>query len=151
MTIREEAEYYRLLLAMRIIRRDDVIAWADQLLMQTAVPVPVLDVSLATKAKDYELDALLGKVPGDGDLALAAHAALCQFKLLLHELPLDDAIKRIISYGNTASIPEKEHLDACLFRDLYDGMLEGYSGSEEELWQRLHDFVNQHAQQPAGK
>jgi hypothetical protein len=70
-------------------------------------------------------------------------------------MPLDDAIKRIISYGNTASVPEKEHLAALLFRDLYDGMLagdlDGYCGSEDELWQMLHDFVNQHAQEAASK
>src|SRR4051812_33538446 len=101
MTIREQAEYHRLLLAMAIIRREDVIAWADQLIMQSAVPVEVINISLATQAKNYELDALLGKIPGDGDLALAAHTALGRLKLLLHELPLADAIKRIISFGNT--------------------------------------------------
>jgi hypothetical protein len=145
MTIHEQAEYHRLLLVMGIIRREHVIAWADQLLLQSAVPVEVIDISLAVHAKEYELDALLKKVPGEGDLALAAHAALGRLKVLLHDLPLADAVKKIVEYGSTAKVPEEEHQAAILFRDLYDDMLAGYSGSETELWQMLGDFVNRHA------
>ena len=145
MTIREQAEYHRLLLAMGIIRREDVIAWADQLLLQSAVPVQVIDVSLAVHAKEYELDALLAKVPGEGDLAHAAHAALGRLKVLLHDLPLGDAVKKIVEYGNTARISEQEHIDVTNFRVIYQDMLAGHCGSEEELWQMLRDFVNRHA------
>ena len=146
MTIREEAEYHRLLLAMGINRPEDVIAWADQLLLLKPVPVEVINVSLAAQAKDYELDTLLTKVGGEGDLALAAHAALARLKLLLHHLPLDDAVKKLVTYGSTARVPQTEHQAATLLRVIYEDMLAGNCGSEQELWQMIRDFINRHAQ-----
>jgi len=146
MTIREEAEYHRLLLAMGINRPEDVIAWADQLLLLKSVPIEVINVSLAAQAKDYELDTLLTKVGGEGDLALAAHAALGRLEPLLHDLPLADAVNKLVAYGSTARVPQTEHEAAALLRDLYEDMLDGHCGSEQELWQTIRDFINRHAQ-----
>jgi hypothetical protein len=141
MTIREQAEYHRILLAMGVERREDIIQWADQLLLHGTVPVEVIDVSLAANAKDHEVDSLLKAVPGDGDLSRAAHAALARFRVVLHDLALKEAVVKVVAYGNTASVPEHERYDATLFDILYEEMLAGHCGSEEELWQMLDDFA----------
>ena len=35
MTLREQAEYHRVLLAMGLVRREDVIAWADRVVLES--------------------------------------------------------------------------------------------------------------------
>jgi hypothetical protein len=149
MTIREQAEYHRLLLAMGIHRREDVIAWADQLITQGGAPIQVINLSLAAQAKDYELDSLLAIIPGDGDLALAAHAALRRFKMLLPDLSLEDAVKQLVTYGNTARVPESEHHVATFFRVRYDHIGVGHAESENELWELIGVFLCRHAEEPA--
>jgi hypothetical protein len=150
MTIREQAEYHRLLLAMGLAPREEVINWADQLILRGAVPVEVIDVSLAVDKKPDQLDALLAAVPGEGNLERAAYAVLSRFKRALRGLSLRDAVKKIVRYGDAAAVPEQQRQDARLFDVLYEHAVVGYGGSEAETRQRLEDFVNRYAMEPAG-
>ena len=149
MTIREQAEYHRLLLAMGLVRGEDVIAWADGLILRGDAPVEVIDVSLAMNASNHDLDGVLRAVRGDGDLTAAAHAALSRLRPRLPELLLKDAVEKVVRYGSTACVPELEHHDAMLFDVLYEEMVEGYCGSEADLRRMLQDCVNRHAAEPA--
>jgi hypothetical protein len=148
MTTREQAEYHRLLLAMRLISREEVIAWADDLILRGTVPIEVIEVSIAIHARDDELDAVLRAVRGDGDLTVAAHAALSRLKPVLDGLPLGDAIDKVVRYGSSARIPELEQRDATIFDVLYEEMVAGYCGSEPDLRRMLRDFLDRHAAEP---
>ena len=150
MTVREQAEYYRVLLAMGLVRREDVIAWADRVVLESAGPPEVIDVSLATHKPDHEVDALLQAVRGAGDLAAAAHAALHRLKPTLRDRPLKDAVKVVVAYGRAARVSDGEYFDAVLFEVLYDEMTEGYCGTEAEVWDALKAFVERYTA-PYGK
>ena len=150
MTVREQAEYHRLLLAMRLERREDVIDWADQLLLRVAVPAGVIDVSLAVHSTDHELDALLKAVPGEGDIVGAAHAALARLKPRLRDMRLEEAVSSLVAYGHAAMLPDEEHREATLFGWLYEDLRAGYCGSDDELWQRIGQFVARHASEDGG-
>src|SRR5438045_198723 len=100
--LREEAEYLRLALVMGLIGPEEVVAWADRVIdALNEPPIQVIDVSLASSRSPDEIVDLLDAIPGDGDLAAAAHRALGLFlpRFRAGSISLEQAAEMLWAYS----------------------------------------------------
>src|SRR3954451_14503858 len=79
-TLKEEAEFHRIALAMALMDIDAVVAWADRTIDRLPEPpIQVIDVSLAGSRLATEVVDLLSLVSGPGDTRKVAHQVLGLF------------------------------------------------------------------------
>ena len=145
--MREEAEYLRIALAMGLISKDAVVAWADRIIAALDEPlIQVIDVSLSAGRPEVEVMDLLAAVPGSGDLAAAAHRAL---GLLLQEfragrISLERVVEALWAYSNWATVPEGEQVQAVNFTDALFCAQRGYYGTLESVRSEIGSFLDEH-------
>ena len=73
----EQAETFRLLLAIGAAPKAEIIAWADDIIARESHPPAwLIDISLAANDDDQSLEAKLREVPCEGDRMVAAYAAV---------------------------------------------------------------------------
>jgi len=146
--LKEEAEYLRLALAMGLTTADEVVEWADgQIAALDEPPIQVIDVSLAGSWRAVEIMGLLNVVPGEADLARAAHRALGLFLRRLRDggISLEQAAEMLWAYSNWASVPEDERLWASNFTDVVNCLNLGYYGTPESVRSEVEEFLTRHA------
>jgi RNAse (barnase) inhibitor barstar len=145
--LREEAEYLRIALAMDLIAKDAVVAWADRIIaVLDKPPIQVIDVSLSAGRPEVVVMDLLAAVPGSGDLAAAAHRAL---RLLLLEaragrVPLERVVEALWAYSNWATVPEGERVRAGNLTDALICAQRGYYGTLESVRSEIEAFLVEH-------
>jgi hypothetical protein len=150
-TLREEAEYLRLALAMGLLDKDAAVAWADRtILALDNPPIEVIEVSMAGNQPPDEMMKLLAAIPGEGDLTAAAHRVL---KLLRDQLEagkisLEEAADRLWTYHVCASVPEDERLQAGNFSDCWFCAQQGYWGSPDSVREDVMSFLAQQTSPP---
>jgi hypothetical protein len=148
-TLREEAEFHRLALAMALTDVDTVVAWADQTIAALPEPpIQVIDVSLAGGRPADEVVDLLALIPGKGDLTGVAHRMLGLFheRMRAGEIELELAVDMLWAYHNWAQIPENERLQAGNFHDALFCAQHGYYGTLESVRQEILEFACEHAE-----
>jgi hypothetical protein len=148
-TLREQAEFFRLALLMGLAEVPAVIAWADALIVSSAeVPPQLIDVSLAAAGPADEVAALLGRLPGEGDPARAAHRVLGTLlaRLYAGELSGPEAAELLGAYGFHAAAPEAERQEAGNFPEYLYCWREGHWGTEEQLRRDVEEFLTSHAE-----
>jgi hypothetical protein len=147
-TLREEAEFHRLTLAMALTDVNAVVAWADQTIAALPEPpIQVIDVALAGSRPADELVDLLAVVPGRGNLTAVAHQVL---GLLLRrfrngEFSEELAVDMLWAYHNWADIPEQERLQAGNFADALCCAQQGYYGTLDSVREEILEFLGTHA------
>ena len=120
-SLREDAEYLRVALAMGLIDNGLAIAWADRMVMELEKPpLELIDVSSATKQPRDELMRLLAKVPGAGDLSRVAREALWLLRERFEagEIPLETAVEMIAAFATFAESPSTEWAAADALSEL---------------------------------
>ena len=146
-SIREEAEHFRVALAMGLLDRGEVVAWADRIIMDLDNPPgKIIEVSLAGARPADELERLLADIPGPADVALAAHAVLgiLRERLEAGAVTLASAVDMLWTYHQVAAIPESEKLQASVISYLLDSAIDGYYGTIEGVREEVLRFLNQH-------
>lgn len=130
--LREEAETLRLGLLMGLVEPEEVVAWADRVIIELAAPpIEVIDIAMASRQPADEVARLLARVPGPADFTAAAHRALgiLQERFLAGNLPLEVVADMLYVYSTAAKIPEAERQMAAIFIDEY--YLSSYYGTIE--------------------
>src|SRR5687768_5616643 len=131
-TLREDAEFHRLALAIGLIGVDMVVAWADQVIaLSPEPPIQLIDVSLAGSRYPDEVIALLGLIPGEGDLEVAAHRVLGLFlqRFRSGDMALRTAVDMLEAYQRWAVIPDQERFEAVHFWFDLPLIQQGYYGT----------------------
>jgi hypothetical protein len=149
-SLRVQAEYLRLALAMSLLEKDAAVSWADRTILGSKdPPIEVIEVSLATNKPSDEMMDLLAVVPGEGDLTAAAHQvlALLRKRLAVGEVTLEAAVVMLEVYSQLAIVPEEELLRAANFGEYLYLAQERYSGSREGVGNEVLNFL---AQQTSG-
>ena len=81
-THKEQAEYFRVCLAMELITSDVIVSWADSIIAELdKPPVEIIEVCLADVGDPEDVQARLADVSGEGDLIKARHMVCAK----LHE------------------------------------------------------------------
>jgi hypothetical protein len=146
-TLREQAEFLRLALAMGLISQHDVIAWADNMIGACEeAPIEIINVSPAANRPVHEVMSRLADVPGEADLAAVAHRtlALLRQRLVRDEVSLKGAVRALAAYRCWAWVPEAERLNAGYFEGLLDVAREGQYGSLQTVREELLRFLTEH-------
>jgi hypothetical protein len=146
-TLREQAEFYRLALAMGLMSQRYVNAWADNIIGACdEPPIEVIDVALAASRPTHEVMSRLAEVPGEADLAAAAHRALglLRQRLVRDELSLEGAVQTLAAYHCWAHVPEGESLEAGNFQELLYLAREGLYGTFQSVREELLRFLTEH-------
>jgi hypothetical protein len=133
---------------MGLIDTDAVVAWADHLIAsRDRSPMQVMDVALAGRRPVIEVIDLLGTVPGDGNLAAAAHWALGLLlqQFLAGRVPLERAVDMLWAYSNWAAVPEDERQRAGNFTDALFCAQRGYCGTLDSVRAEVEAFLLEHA------
>jgi hypothetical protein len=147
-TLKEEAEFHRIALAMALMDIDAVVAWADRTIeLLPEPPIQVIDVSLAGSRAAAEVVDLLSVVSGPGDTRKVAHQVLGLFlqRFAAGELALEAAVGMLWAYHNWADIAEDERLQAANFYDALNCAQRGYYGTLDAVRQEIMDFARAHA------
>jgi hypothetical protein len=143
-TLREEAEYYRIALAMGLIDAEMVVAWADRTIAALPEPpIQVVDVALSGGRREFEIMDLLKLVPGGGDLTAVAHQVLALFgqRFRSGEFELEAAVEKLSAYAAWATISEDEQVRASNFDDFLYGVKHGQYCTVESLRREIIDFA----------
>jgi hypothetical protein len=147
-TLREEAEFQRLALAMALTNVDAVVAWADRTIVALPEPpIQVIDVALAGSLPADQVVELLSAVPGGGDLTTVAHQVLRLFlqRFQTGDIALELAVEMLWAYHNWAHISEPERQEAANFDDALFLARQGHYGTLETVRQDILDFSRAHA------
>ncbi len=148
-TLREEAEFLALALAMGLVEKAEVIAWADGHIVDMDVPpIEIIDVSLAGGMQPKEVVPLLKRVRGTGDLTAVAHQVLglLRRRLLCGAVTPPQADAALSAYLSVAEVPSVEWL-AILDRH-------NYVAEPGDTWTDVSpnggtaDFLDRHAVDP---
>ncbi|MBX7247299.1 MAG: hypothetical protein K1X53_17525 [Candidatus Sumerlaeaceae bacterium] len=151
LTLKEEAEYQRLALAMGLTDIDSVVAWADQKIVSLPEPpIQVIDVSLTGSRPAHAVMELLAQFPGNGDLTTVAHQVLALFRqrFLKGDVPVALAVDQLSAYSNRATIPRGEWAEVCDFRLYFFEIQEGIYGTLDHLKEHIMTFANKYAGKP---
>jgi hypothetical protein len=91
--IAQEAELKRLELSLGLISKDDVIAWADEIIAETKNPLfQFYDISLAANRSTKDVELLLRDLREGADIAEVSEAAFRRFAISrLRELEAGNA------------------------------------------------------------
>jgi hypothetical protein len=146
-TLRGQAEFLRLALAMGLIGQQDVVAWADTTIgALDEPPVEIIDVALAGNAPVHQVMSRLAEVPGQADLAASAHRALALLRqrVLRDEVSLEDAVRALAAYHCWARVPEQESLQAGNFEEWLYLAQQGKYGTLESVREELLLFLAEH-------
>lgn len=133
---------------MGIINPDEVLVWADRMIAALDdPPIQIIDISLAGSRRAIEIMDLLAAVPGDGDLAAAAHRALALFlqRFRAGGISLEQAAEMLLAYSNWASVPEGERLWASNFTDVVYCLDQGYAGTPDSVRSEIEEFLSRYA------
>jgi hypothetical protein len=147
--LREEAETLRLGLAMSLVSPEEVIAWADRVVVEMAEPpIEIIDVAAATRQPPDELARLLKRVPGPADLTTGAHRVLgiLRARAAVGGLALGAVTNMLWVYSAEAVIPEVERLAASNFDYEYECL--AYYGTPEGLGEEIGRFLAMNAAEP---
>ena len=147
-SLREESEYLRLALAMGLVDKDMVIAWADRVVMASQDPqIEVIEVSLARSRPTDEIMGILASIPGEGDLTITAHHVLrlLRERLKAGDVSLESAVDMLWAYHVWADVPEGERLNAGNFPEYLYGAKEGYWGTLDGVREEVMQFIAEHA------
>jgi hypothetical protein len=150
-TLKEEAEFQGLALAMAMTDIPAVIAWADRIIGKLPEPpIQVIDVSLAGNQPANEVMRVLSLVPGPGDLRRTAHQILGLFleRFLSDKFTLQAAVDALWAYSNWADIDEDERLAAGNFIDELNCAQLGHYGTSETVRVRVIEFARARATEP---
>lgn len=150
-SLREEAEYFRLALAMALLDKDAAVVWADRTIMALDdPPIEVIEVSLAGNKLPFEMMSLLASVPGPGDLTAVAHQVLglLRERLEAGDATLEAAVDMLWGYHNWAAVSEDERRRACKFSADLFGAQEGFWGTLDNLREEVMAFLVRHASPP---
>jgi hypothetical protein len=143
-SLKEEAEYLRLTLAMGLTTPDEVVGWADgQIAALDEPPIQVVDVSLAGSQPAFEIMCLLSAVPGGADLTRAAHRALGLFRCRFRAggISLEQAAEMLWAYSIWASVSEDEQLRASNFRYVVNCLHLGHLRTPESVLKEVEEFL----------
>ncbi len=150
-SLREQAEYLRLALAMTLVDEEAAIEWADRtILASDNPPVEVIDLSMAGDQPPDELMRLLASVPGQGNLAAVAHQVLglLHGRLEVGDVTLEQATDMLWAYHDWAAVSEEEIDAAGNFSDyLYMAQMGAY-GTLDSVREEILDFLARHMSQP---
>ncbi len=144
-TLREEAEFFRLTIAMGLLGPSDAVAWADRTIMALDMPpIELINVSLAGNKSPIEMMDLLASIPGPADLTASAHRALrlLRDRLDARLLTSAAAAKTLDGYRSWAFVSEHElrHADSVWY--LLQDVQGGFYGTMESVGEELIDFLN---------
>jgi hypothetical protein len=140
LSLREVAEVFRLLLAMRLMNAAAVIAWADERIMALSnPPLWLIDLSLAANETAHQIERRLADLEGPGNLRMAAFEALSQFKAIYREGQLDpiDAATMLYVWGGTVKIGEAEEISARTPKWIADDVADGIYGTSDTVAQAV--------------
>lgn len=143
-SLREEAEYLRLALAMALLDNDAAVAWADRTIMALDnPPIEIIEVSLAGNKPNDEMMRLLAAVPGQGDLTAVAHQVLglLHKRLEVGDVSLEAAVEMLWAYHDWAAVSEDERLQAGNFSEYLFGAQEGYWGTLDSVREEIMGFL----------
>jgi hypothetical protein len=132
---------------MGLMSQRDVIAWADNIIGTCEEPpIEVIDVALAGGLPAHEVMSRLAQIPGEGDLAAAAHRALglLRQRLARGEISLEGAVQALAAYHCWARVPQGESLAAGNFEEWLYLARAGLYGSLQSVREELIRFLTEH-------
>jgi hypothetical protein len=145
-SLKEQAEYQRLALAMKLVSIEDVVAWADSILASLREPpIEIINVSLAGNRYADEVVDLLAQVQGLGDIEAAAHQVLAILgsKVQDGQITLESAVDRLLTYSNVAAVSEHEQMKASNFQGLLYCVQHDYCGTMEDIRDEIVGFARE--------
>lgn len=143
-SLREEAEYFRLGLILKLLDNDAIVDWADRTISKSDdPPIEIIEIALAGKMPLEEMTSLLKSVPGQGDLSVGAHQTL---RLLRDQLgagtiTLESAVNTLWAYHQCAFVEEAEKSQAVSFSNLLYMAQEGEGGTLESVQEEVLSFL----------
>jgi hypothetical protein len=145
---REAFVYFRLGLATGLVERQDVIAWADQAILQSAFPsAELIELSLSSKLSYSQMIRLLSSFHAGEDQDLPVKLIFARAWVLLEQAP-----ERTVEIFQGVRLVNAEfYLSAEIRRQINDleNALTDYrenSLSQEGLYARVNGFLAQYVE-----
>lgn len=149
-TLKADAEALRLGLIVGLVHPNQVVAWADGIIMANrAVEAPVvLDLTLAADRPLAELVSFLGEVPGTVDAAAVGRRVAKQLRegLAVGTLDVIEVARAMYRLLREGYAPDREFENmAYSADDEVDLALEGTYGTLEDVRTELTQFLDRYA------
>ncbi len=126
-TTKDFAEYFGLALEAGVCHEEEIEAWADKMIIETASPIPkwLLDLSMEEEpGKNRLLDA----VPGEADKLVVWHLVLARLGIAYRtkQLSREKAFKTMYRWVAACKIPEPFSKQVQRLDDGLDGVKQGW-------------------------
>lgn len=141
-SLKEQAEYLRLSLALSHSTIDDVVAWADGVILASEVAIPeIVAIALAVNHPADEMMKLLDIIPGTVNPEIVAHRVLVKLfeRFDTSNMDLFGFLRQLCHYFKAAHVSEDEKLMYWWVDDELDLYHQGIF-SMEDLLKHIEDI-----------
>ncbi|HSW53442.1 MAG TPA: hypothetical protein VLH59_00010 [Ignavibacteriaceae bacterium] len=144
---KEQAEIFRHLLAAGFIKVEDVISWADSIIVKEREPdFEIIEISLSSSKPKVEVTSLLHKVKGDYNSVDVIRKSMVEIHKVLVKEPIRgyEIAKWLIQLAESGELPEDEfNSEPYGILDSFDLARNKIYGTEQEASSRLIIYLQE--------